>query len=67
MAVVEARFLQAFKSRDFRLVWGGQSVSLVGNGAYVVAIGWKSLELTGSAGSLALVLMAESLAMLASS
>ena len=65
MAVVEARFLRAFKSRDFRLVWGGQTVSLVGNGAYIVAIGWKSLELTGSAGSLALVLMAESLAMLA--
>ena len=65
MSVVEARFLQAFKSRDFRLVWGGQTVSLVGNGAYIVAIGWKSLELTGSAGSLAVVLMAESLAMLA--
>ena len=64
MAVVEARFLQAFRSRDFRLVWSGQTVSLVGNGAYVVAVGWKTLELTGSPGSLAIVLMAESLAML---
>ena len=66
MAVVrDARVLGALRSRDFRLVWGGQTVSLVGNGAYLIALGWKTLELTGSAGSLALVFMAEGLAMLA--
>ena len=65
MAVLEARFLHAFRSREFRLVWSGQTVSLVGNGAYLVALGWKTLELTGSAGSLAIVLMAEGIAMLA--
>jgi MFS family permease len=64
-AVSGARTLQAFRSRDFRLVWGGQTVSLIGNAAFLVAVGWKTLELTGSAGSLGIVLMAEGLAMLA--
>ena len=64
-ALSGARTLQAFRSRDFRLVWGGQTVSLIGNAAFLVAVGWKTLELTGSAGSLGIVLAAEGLAMLA--
>jgi MFS family permease len=64
-AVGGARVLHAFRSRDFRLVWSGQTVSLIGNGAFLVAIGWKTTQMTGSAGSFALVLMAEALAMLA--
>lgn len=64
-AVMNVRVLQAFRSRDFRLLWAGQTVSLVGNGAFIVAIGWKTISITGSAGSLGLVLMAEGLAMLA--
>jgi MFS family permease len=64
-ALSGARTLQAFRSRDFRLVWGGQTVSLIGNAAFLVAVGWKTLEITGSAGSLGIVLMAEGLAMLA--
>ena len=40
-------------------------MSLIGNAAYLIALGWKTIEVTGSAGSLALVLMAEGLAMLA--
>lgn len=64
-AMTGARVLQAFGSRDFRLVWSGQTVSLIGNGAFLVAIGWKTISLTGSAGSLGIVLMAEGLAMLA--
>jgi MFS family permease len=63
--VGRARALHAFRSRDFRLLWGGQTVSLIGNGAFLVAVGWRVVELTGSASSLALVLMAESMAMLA--
>ena len=60
-----ARTLQAFKSRDFRLLWSGQVVSLVGNAALLVAIGWKTVSVTGSPGSLGIVLIAEGLAMLA--
>jgi len=58
------RALDAMRSRDFRLLWGGQTVSLIGDGAFLVALGWKTFELTGSTGSLAIVLMAHSLAML---
>ena len=48
----EGRFraLHALRSRDFRLLWIGQTLSLIGNGAFVVA--------------LAIVLMANALAML---
>jgi MFS family permease len=55
----------AFRSRDFRLLWGGQTISFVGDAAFVVALGWRVTDLTHSAGSLGFVLAAESLAMLA--
>ena len=59
------RALDALRSRDFRLLLAGQTVSLVGDGAFLVALGWKTFELTGSTGSLAIVLMAHGFAMLA--
>ncbi|HEX7255805.1 MAG TPA: MFS transporter [Gaiellaceae bacterium] len=60
-----ARALHALRSRDFRLLWSGQTISLVGDGAFLVALGWKSFELTGSRSTLALVLMGHGTAMLA--
>ncbi len=57
--------LRALRSRSFRLLWGGQTVSLIGNGAFFVAVGWRVTQLTGEASSLAVVLLALSLAMLA--
>jgi MFS family permease len=59
-----ARVLHALRSRDFRLVWGGQSVSLIGNGALFVALGWRAVALTGKSTSLAFVLLLWSLGML---
>jgi MFS family permease len=59
------RALHALRSRDFRLLWGGQTISLVGDGAFLVALGWKTFSLTGKTSSLALVLMLHSIAMLA--
>jgi MFS family permease len=59
------RALDALRSRDFRLLWAGQTISLIGDGAFLVALGWKTFELTGSTGSLALVLMAHGFAMVA--
>jgi MFS family permease len=53
--------LAAFQSRDFRLLWGGQTISFVGDTAFVVAVGWRVTELDGSLG---FVLAAESLALL---
>jgi MFS family permease len=58
------RAVQALRSRDFRLLFAGQTVSLIGDGAFLVALGWKTFELTGSTRSLAIVLMAHGLAML---
>ena len=60
-----ARALHALRSRDFRLLWSGQTISLVGDGAFLVALGWKAFSLTGSKSTLALVLMAHGTAMLA--
>jgi len=55
----------AFRSRDFRLLWWGQTISFVGDAAFVVALGWRVTDLTGKASSLGFVLAGESLAMLA--
>ena len=54
----------AFRSRDFRLLWGGQTISFIGDAAFIVALGWRVTDLTGKASSLGFVLAAESLAML---
>jgi MFS family permease len=56
--------VSAFKSRDFRLLWGGQTVSFAGDTAFLVAIGWYVTTLTGSAGSLGVVLAIQSAALL---
>jgi MFS family permease len=57
--------LYAFRSRDFRLLWSARTVSLIGDGAFLIALGWRTTTLTGSATSLAIVLMANSAALLA--
>jgi MFS family permease len=57
--------LAAFRSRDFRLLWGGQTISFIGDAAFIVALGWRVTDLTGKASSLGFVLAVESLAMLA--
>jgi MFS family permease len=59
-----ARFLQAFQSRDFRLLWTGQAVSLLGDTAFVVALGWRTFTLTGSARSLGIVLTLQGVGLL---
>src|SRR5437763_8792019 len=51
-----ARVLRAFQCRDFRLLWTGQATSLLGDAAFVVALGWRTFTLTGSARSLGIVL-----------
>jgi len=56
--------LAAFSSRDFRLLWAGQTISFTGDAAFVVALGWRVTQLTGKVGTLGFVLAAESLAML---
>ena len=41
--------------RDFRLLWIGMAVSMVGDGIYVVSIALQVLEISNSASSLAMV------------
>jgi MFS family permease len=56
--------LAAFGSRDFRLLLGGQTISFLGDAAFIVALGWRVTDLTGKASSLGYALALESLAML---
>ncbi len=57
------RAFKAFGSREFRLVWSAQAVSLVGDAAFVTALGWRTFTLAGS-GRLGIVLVCQSLAVL---
>jgi MFS family permease len=59
-----ARVLQAFRSRNFRLLWTGQAVSMLGDTAFLVALGWRTFTLTGSARSLAYVLTLQGVGLL---
>jgi MFS family permease len=58
------RAFHAFRSREFRLVWSAQAVSLIGDAAFLTALGWRTFTLSGS-GKLGVVLVCQSLAMLA--
>jgi MFS family permease len=57
------RALQALRHRDFRLLFTGQTVSLIGDAAFVTALGWKTFTLAGSA-KLGVVLACQSVALL---
>lgn len=57
--------MAAFGSRDFRLLWGGQTISFVGDAAFIVALGWRVTDMTHRASSLGFALSLESVAMLA--
>src|ERR671936_1282785 len=59
-----ARVLQAFRSRNFRLLWIGQAVSMLGDTAFLVALGWRTFTLTGSARSLGYVLTLQGVGLL---
>src|SRR5262249_2767533 len=59
------RTLEALRHYDFRLLWAGQTVSQIGDAAFVVALGWRAFTLTGKASSLGVVLAVESLGLLA--
>jgi|SRR5919109_1462666 MFS family permease len=63
-APVRARVLRAFQSRDFRLLWTGQAISLLGDAAFLIALGWRTFTLTGSARSLGVVLTLQGVGLL---
>ncbi len=47
--------LRPFAMRDFRLLWTGLSVSLFGDGLFLVALAWQTYELSNSPSALATV------------
>ena len=55
----------ALRHRDFRLLWAGQTISLIGDGLFKVTITWQALELSSSASALALITIARSIPRLA--
>jgi MFS family permease len=48
----------ALRSRPFALLWGGQTLSALGDGAYTPALAWQTLVLTHSSAALAAVVTA---------
>jgi Transmembrane secretion effector len=44
--------------RDFRLLWGGQTVSLLGDGIFVIALAWQTIKLSSNPATLSIVLLA---------
>ena len=55
------RVTAALRHRDFALLWSGQTVSLVGNGMFTVALPLEVLRLTGSSLDLALIVSARTI------
>jgi len=53
--------LRPLRERDFRLLWSGQTVSLLGDGVFTVALAWQTLQLSPHASALGLVLFARAL------
>ena len=52
------RFVRALKYRPYALLWVGQTISSLGDGAYFTALAWLILLLTGSATAMGIVVAA---------
>ena len=52
-------FARALRSRRFALLWSGQTISALGDGAFFTALAWQVLVLTGSGTAMGLALVAE--------
>jgi MFS family permease len=57
--------LRPLRHRDFRLLWTGLAVSLVGSGLWLVALAWQVIELGGGPTELSLVTAVYSIGLLA--
>ncbi len=52
-------FARAFRSRPFTLLWAGQTISVLGDAVFTIAITWEVLLLTDSATAMSLILIAQ--------
>jgi MFS family permease len=57
-AVIAGRFPSALRQRDFALLWGGQTASLIGDGIYTIALALETLRISDRASTLSYVLAA---------
>lgn len=55
------KILQPLRERDFALLWGGLTISLLGDGIYLVAVAWQVYDLSNTPSALALVGLAWSI------
>src|SRR4249920_2148301 len=53
--VARVGLLRPLRSRDFRLLWAGMTVSLVGDGVFLVAIAWTAYSLWNTPAALSIV------------
>src|SRR5579871_3955265 len=51
---------RALQSRSFALLWSGQTISQLGDGAFLTALAWLVLRMTGSGIAMGVVLVATS-------
>ena len=51
-------------SRDFRVLWAGMAVSLVGDGIFLIAIAWTAFSLWNAPGALAVIGLAMTVPMI---
>ena len=56
--LVAGGMLHLFKTRNFTLLFGGQTISILGDALYAVALPWLILTTGGSAQELGIVLAA---------
>ena len=52
-----ANIFRALANRNFRLLWLGEGISLLGDQFYLVGLGWLTMQLTGSSLALGAVMM----------
>jgi MFS family permease len=53
--VSRGRLLSPLRYRDFRVLWAGMTVSLLGDGVFLVAIAWESYSLWNTPAALSIV------------
>src|SRR5450631_2923911 len=62
--IKKIQILRPLRSRSFFLLWLGQTISQLGNGAFSIALAWEVLLLTGSAAAMSIVIIAQTVPML---
>lgn len=53
------QFARALRARSFALLWTGQTISVLGDAVFTIALTWEVLLLTGSATAMSLIVLAQ--------